>query len=266
MADWNPELYNRFRRYRAEPFEHELTRLEFGDTQKILDLGCGSGENTIELARRAPRAAVVGLDSSPAMLDTAAKLHANLGPEIRARLSFVLADIRNYGADSEYSLVISNAALQWTGDHRAVLAACLRVLRPGGTLVIQMPANYLETAQRTILAIAREEPWREALAGVNVPSRIVSEPEEYSSMLTELGFDAVDCYYRPFHHPMSCPADIVEWSRATALRPFLNALAEERHADYLAALTRRLEDEYGTRGPLKFNFRRIFLWARRRGN
>jgi trans-aconitate 2-methyltransferase len=263
MADWDPELYNRFRRYRAEPFEHELTRLTLTDGDKILDLGCGSGENTIELARRAPRAAVVGLDSSPAMLDAAAKLHAKLPPETRARMSFVLADIRTYDADAGYTLVISNAALQWTRDHRAVLAACFRVLRPGGRLVVQMPSNHVETAQRTILAMAHDEPWCGALGGVNLPSRIVAEPEEYRAMLAELGFDAVDCYYHTFQHPMSCPADIVEWSRATALRPFLNALPQARHADYLAALTRRLENEYGTTGPLTFNFRRIFLWARR---
>ncbi|MGH7948214.1 MAG: methyltransferase domain-containing protein [Candidatus Binataceae bacterium] len=263
MADWDPELYNRFRRYRAEPFEHQLSRVTLSDSEAILDLGCGSGENTIELARRAPRSRVVGLDSSPAMLDAAANLTAKLPPEIRERLTFVLADIRTYDPDTEYSFVISNAALQWTRDHRTVLAACFHVLRPGGKLAVQMPANYIETAQRTILAIANEEPWRAALDGVNVPSRIVAEPEEYRAMLTELGFDEVDCYYHTFHHPMSSPADIVEWSRATALRPFLNALPQERHAEYVEALTRRLEREYGTAGPLTFNFRRIFLWARR---
>ena len=52
MTDWDPELYNRFRRYRAEPFEAILQRLELGAGERIVDLGCGSGENTVELARR----------------------------------------------------------------------------------------------------------------------------------------------------------------------------------------------------------------------
>jgi transcriptional regulator GlxA family with amidase domain len=34
MADWDPELYNRFRRYRAEPVEHILSRLQLGDAEK----------------------------------------------------------------------------------------------------------------------------------------------------------------------------------------------------------------------------------------
>lgn len=51
--------------------------------------------------------------------------------------------------------------------------------------------------------------------------------------------------------------------RATALRPYLGALPADRHADFIAELTRGLEHGYGTRGPLVFEFRRLFLWARR---
>ena len=65
MADWDPELYNRFRRYRAEPVAHILSRLEFSDNEAILDLGCGSGEHTIELARRSAHGSARGIDGSP---------------------------------------------------------------------------------------------------------------------------------------------------------------------------------------------------------
>jgi trans-aconitate methyltransferase len=37
MADWDPELYNRFRRYRAEPVEHILSRLQLADNELIID-------------------------------------------------------------------------------------------------------------------------------------------------------------------------------------------------------------------------------------
>ena len=68
MADWDPELYNRFRRYRAEPVEHILSRLELADNEAIVDLGCGSGEHTIELARRSPHGSARGIDGSPARM------------------------------------------------------------------------------------------------------------------------------------------------------------------------------------------------------
>jgi trans-aconitate methyltransferase len=47
------------------------------------------------------------------------------------------------------------------------------------------------------------------------------------------------------------------------LRHFLEVLPASRHDEFIAELTRRLEDAYGTRAPLIFHFRRLFLWARR---
>lgn len=265
MADWDPELYHRFRRYRAEPVELIFRHLRFarGVEERIVDLGCGTGEHTIELARRSGGHAR-GIDSSPAMIDKANELRAALDPELRARVAFVREDIRDFAAESEYTIVFSNAALQWLGDHRAVLAACFRALTPGGEMAIQMPANEHETAQATLTAMAADPAWRERLGGAATPSREnVMPPERYRELLTEIGFAESDCRYHTFGHPMSGPAEVVEWSRATALRPFLNRLPPETHDEFIADLTRRLEAGYGTSGSLTFNFRRLFIFARR---
>jgi trans-aconitate 2-methyltransferase len=78
-----------------------------------------------------------------------------------------------------------------------------------------------------------------------------------------IGFADVDCYYETFHHPMANPAAIVEFCRATAMRPFLDRIPGTRHAEFIATFTHRLEQAYGTSGALVFNFRRLFLWGRR---
>ncbi len=263
MADWDPELYNRFRRYRAEPFAAIMARLEFGGAERIIDLGCGSGENTAELGRRCAGGAAVGLDSSPAMIDRACKLREALEPALRGRLRFVLGDIREFSARREYSMVLSNAAFQWLTGHREVFARCFQALAPGGRLVVQMPANDHETALTTIDALAHEQPWRARLASIRLPSSTVAAPAGYLRMLGEIGFAGVDCYYHTFHHPMGAPAEIAAWCRATALRPYLDPLDAVARESFVAALTARLEQAYGTRGPLTFNFRRLFIWARR---
>src|SRR5271157_4853010 len=109
MADWNPELYNRFRRYREEPFLAILERLKLRGDESIIDLGCGSGENTVELARRVPRGRAVGIDSSAAMIDAANKVLEGVEPEVRGRIRFELGDISAFNAAGEYSVVFSNA-------------------------------------------------------------------------------------------------------------------------------------------------------------
>ncbi len=263
MADWNPELYNRFRDYRAEPFNWILHRLPLSDKESIADLGCGTGENTVKLARRCPEGVVTGIDSSPAMLARAQELRRRLPPDLASRISFIQADFRQLESDREYSIIVSNAALQWASDHREVLSHWYRALRPEGRMVVQMPANHHETAQLTLSELARESRWRSTLGDVAVPSHRVSAPEDYREMLAALGFEAIDCYYHIFQHPMESAAAIVEFCRSTTLRPFMERLAPEQQPAFVEEFTHRLEQAYGTSGPLTFNFRRLFLWARR---
>jgi len=56
------------------------------------------------------------------------------------------------------------------------------------------------------------------------------------------------------------------WSRATVLRRYVDLLDAARREPFIEALTARLERAYDTRGPLTFNFRRLFIWARRPAN
>jgi len=264
MTDWDPELYNRFRRYRAEPVEAILDRLEFGPDDRIVDLGCGSGENTVELARRTARGSALGVDSSLAMIERADALRSTLDAELAARVRFELADIARFAAREQYTLVFSNAALQWISDRRSVLAACYRALVPGGRLVVQMPANQQETYHVVLRQLIGEKPWRSMIrAGATPLHQDVEEPKRYRRWLAELGFVDVDCYYQTFNHPMRSPAEIVEWCRATTLRPLMEALPEDRRESFIECWRARLEQAYGTTGSLMFPFRRLFVWGRR---
>jgi len=261
MSDWDPELYNRFRRYRAEPVEHILSRLKLRDDEKIIDLGCGSGENTLELARRSARGTAMGVDGSPAMVEAARKV-LDIEPELKRRVSFELMNVAEFHGEREYSLIFSNATFQWIPDHKKLFAACFEALRPTGTIVVQMPANETETAKMEIGRLAREAPWNTMLGGRD---RAFHEepPEFYAAMLKQIGYDGIDCYHLTFHHPMDRPGDVVQWYKSTGLRPFLDKLPKERHDEFLGQVTERLVAAYGTAGPMTFDFKRLFIWGRR---
>src|SRR3984957_10161653 len=211
MADWDPELYNRFRRYRAEPVGHILSRLRLAGDEKIIDLGCGSGENTLELARRSPHGAALGVDGSPAMIEAARKLLDADMAEFKRRVSFELVDVPEFRADRAYSLIFSNATFQWIPDHRALFASCFEALRPGGTLVVQMPANETETAKREIGRLRGAGPWNTIMLGGRRRTFHEEPPEFYGAMLAKLGYDRIDCYHLTFPHPMDRPAEVVQW-------------------------------------------------------
>ncbi len=241
-----------------------FARLVLDRAEKIVDLGCGTGEHTVELTRRSLAATVLGIDSSGAMIGRASALRDSLSAELKPRIRFALTDMRDFNGDGDYDIIFSNAAFQWISDHPAMLTQCLRALRPGGVLAVQVPANDRETAQVTIHALANEPHWRAALSAVRTPSdRYVQSPDEYRAMLSAIGFNDIDCFYHTFHHPMGSPAEVVEWSRATVLRLYLDQLSTDRGTEFVTELTRRLELGYGTSGALNFEFRRLFLFARR---
>jgi trans-aconitate 2-methyltransferase len=263
VADWDPELYNRFRRFRAEPVEAILQRLAISDRENIADLGCGPGENTIELARRSQYGSALGIDSSQAMIDRALENRAQLDPAVAARLRFELGSVADFSGRGEYTLVFSNATLHWLSDHRGIFRRCFDALAPGGKMVVQMPANDGETAKLAIHQLAGESPWREKLAGAEDALVPVPPPGHYREMLGELGFDQLDCYYQTFAHPMQSPLEVIEWYSSTGLRPYLLALDDGDRAGFVAALAERLKAAYGTGGAMTFHFRRLFIWARR---
>lgn len=267
MPDWDPELYNRFSGYRSEPVTMMLGHLQLGPRERIVDLGCGTGEHTAKLARHCSEGHVTGIDSSPAMIERALKLRETLDSELRQRLQFELADFCNFEADREYTVIFSNAALQWVSDHRRILTAAYSALRDQGRLAIQMPANEHETAQLTMRQMATEAGWSGMLRRVRTPSdENVLPAAAYAEMLARIGFSEVSCFYHTFQHPMRNPTEVVEFCRSTSLRRFLDPLPSAQQSAFIAELTQRLETAYGTAGSLTFSFRRLFLLGRRRDN
>jgi len=99
--------------------------------RSILDVGAGTGEATLALARRYPKARTIALDFALAMLQRARRR----GPW-RRRLRCLCGDAERLPlADRSVDLIFSNAALQWCNDLDEVFREFLRVLSPGGLLM-----------------------------------------------------------------------------------------------------------------------------------
>src|SRR5262249_34136585 len=143
---------------RSRPFFDLLALVEPAPAMRVVDLGCGTGELTREMHRRLGAAETLGIDSSPAML---AKAAAFAGDGLR----FERADIAGFDAPAGFDLVFSNAALQWLPDHEALFARLARLVRPGGRLAAQMPANFDHASHQAADEVAREAPFRDALGG-----------------------------------------------------------------------------------------------------
>src|SRR5690349_16305400 len=112
MNAWNPALYESGH---AFVFQHGRALVELLAPQpgeQILDVGCGTGQLTNEIAQSG--AQVRGIDNSAAMIEQAAKNY----PEI----AFRQGDVRELPFQNEFDAVFSNAVLHWVKDAEGAAA------------------------------------------------------------------------------------------------------------------------------------------------
>ncbi len=169
---WDPEAYARNGAFVHGMAGGVLEWLAAQPGERILDLGCGDGQLTVQIA--ATGATVTGVDASPQMAAA-------------ARARGVAADEASAESlpypDQSFDVVFSNAVLHWARDQDAMLAEVRRVLRPGGRFVAEMGGHGNIAAVRVALAAVLAH-WGLAGDGNYYPT-----PDEYARRLRGQGFE-----------------------------------------------------------------------------
>lgn len=110
--------------------------------QSLLDVGCGPGTITVDLAARVAPGRVVGIDASPQVVEEARSLVSSSGPAAVGNVSFEVGDLFALDVeDGAFDVVHAHQVLQHVGDPVAALAELKRVCRPGGTVAVR-DADY----------------------------------------------------------------------------------------------------------------------------
>ena len=256
MADWNASLYLRFADERTRPARELLARVHLERVGRAVDLGCGPGNSTELIAERWPEAALAGIDTSDDMLATARKRL----PDAR----FEKADVSTWRAEAPVDLLFANAVLQWLPDHERLLPALVAQLAPGGVLAIQMPDNLDEASHVLMRETAAEPDFVGKLGPVAAGRDRLPATDTYYDCLVRAGA-AVDIWRTTYHHVLADAAAIVDWVRATGLRPFLDPLASQEQAAFLASYQAKIAKAYPPRadGKVLLAFPRLFVVAAR---
>jgi trans-aconitate methyltransferase len=223
---WDAALYERRHsfvwKYGAEVIE--LLAPQPGE--RILDLGCGTGQLTAAIA--AAGASVVGLDRSPTMIEQA---HKNY-PE----LQFVVADAADFAFAEPFDAVFSNAALHWMREPAPVAACVWRALRPGGRFVAEFGGKGNIAAIHGALY--------HAIAATGSPATRELEPRyfpsigEYATLLEAQRFTVT--YATLFDRPTPLEGGAEGLRNWIAM--FANDFLAEIPADKRTDVVRRVED------------------------
>jgi len=248
---WNPDKYHQFQTQRSAPFDDLLELVEIRPWLKVVDLGCGTGELTHQLADTLPDSDVLGLDSSPQMLERTQEYE-------RPSLHFELGDLAKL--EGQWDLILSNAALQWSENHEELIPYLFKHLNPGGQIAVQVPSNHGGPTHLIIREVAGREPFRTIL---NEWIRLspVLPIETVASLLFQEDAQDILAFDKIYPHVLENADAIIDWISGTALVPYFERLGELKDS-FLEELRGELHAKFPGE-TVFYPFRRTFFSARK---
>jgi trans-aconitate methyltransferase len=243
---WDPSLYagnGRFVAVLAGPLVDSL-QPRAGD--RVLDLGCGDGFLTQRIGESG--ATVVGVDSSPQMIEAAKERGVDARLINGEALPF----------HDEFDAVFSNAALHWMSDHDAVLAGVYRALKPGGRFVAECGGQGNIAAIRVaLLAVLTAR----GIPADRIENNQFFSPVEYRAKLEKQGFLVEEITLTP--RPTPLESGIAAWL-ATFRRSVLELLPQAERANAIEQVVSLLKPVLSDqRGHWTADYVRLRFLARR---
>ena len=248
---WNPEQYSLFSDHRLRPAIDLLSQVPSHAPSVIYDLGCGTGNVTALLSQHWNEAVVIGIDSSEDMLAKAKREHPSI--------EWKVGDIAEFSPTSKGNLIFSNAALHWLDDHEKLFPKLLEQLRPGGVLAVQMPNNFSAPSHEALYDLAQSEEWIDRLGSLVRPAP-VHNINWYFDLLSPLA-DKINIWETTYFQVLKGRDAVLEWTRGTALRPFLAVLDGNEVGAFESQYAERLMEAYPVRrdGSTLYPFSRLFI-------
>jgi trans-aconitate 2-methyltransferase len=233
--EWDAATYDSLPLPHLEWGRRTLGRLGLSGHERVLDLGCGTGRDTVALLDRLPRGRVVALDGSLSMLG---RLRARLDglPEgDRERVEVVHADITGprLPVAGEVDAVTSVATFHWIPDHAALFSAVAAVLRPGGAFVAECGGlGNIASVSAAVDAVLGPQPAVWNFAGV----------EETERRLRDAGFTDVEVGLVPDPARLEPGTQLLSYLLVVVLGGQLERLPAEEREPFVEAVAARLPE------------------------
>ncbi len=186
---WNAQEYSQFSSSQQLWARETIAKLNLHPKEHILDIGCGDGKVTAEIALQVPNGSVTGVDNSESMIELAQIKYPS---KIYFNLTFQLVDAKNLNFNEQFDAVVSNAALHWVDDHVKVLTGIYKSLIPGGRLLLQMGGKgNVEEVITVFNEMITLPEWKEYFSGVKFPYYFFSV-NEYQDFVSHAGFKSAN--------------------------------------------------------------------------
>jgi trans-aconitate methyltransferase len=235
---WNAKDYAQHSSGQERWARELIPLLDLRPDDRVLDVGCGDGRVTAEIARLAPQGSVVGIDSSADMI-----AHARTAFSSIANLTFEQRDALTLEFDNAFTAIFSNAVLHWIRDQRTVVHRIARALRSSGRALIQCGGRG--NAQGVIdsfTSVAARDRWSTHYVQFQSTYAFYSD-REYAGWLEEAGLTIDELRLIPKDMIHSDVAAFKGWLR-TAWHPYTSHIPESARDEFIDEVTREYVHAY----------------------
>ncbi|KIQ23299.1 trans-aconitate methyltransferase [Flavobacterium sp. MEB061] len=252
---WNPEIYNKFKNIRYQPFYDLIDFIKPMESMKAIDLGCGTGEQTAILADKFPNANFLGVDSSDEMLEQSKSLET-------ANLHFKKATTEETIESGEkWDLIFSNAALQWSNDHEILFPKLIELVNPKGQFAVQMPVQPENKLNKILSELVDEEPSKSYLNGFKRDSPVLSI-DDYAQILFDGGLEDIQIMQKVYPIIANDHETLYNFISGSALIPYIERLDGDERTLFIKTYKERIAAEF-PKLPAIYSFKRILLYGKK---
>jgi trans-aconitate methyltransferase len=202
-----------------------ITKIRLKGNETVLDIGCGDGKITAEIAKKLPDGSIIGVDNSREMIDSANK---NFPQETYKNVLFKLCDAKKLNFNNEFDIIFSNATLHWVENHILVLKGIKKALKKNGKILLQMggKGNAREII-KTVNLIKNKSEWKEYFINFKFPYSFYG-PDKYRILLESIGLEIN--YIKLINKDMTHKGKegLKGWIRTTWF-PYTNRVPENLH-------------------------------------
>lgn len=262
MYKWDAEDYQK-NSFSQQKWARELiSKLELKGNENILDIGCGDGKISAEIASILKDGQVLGIDNSKEMIELARK---DFPATQFSNLKFEIKDAKELDFKSQFDIVFSNAALHWITDHLVVLKGIKRSLKHSGKILLQMggkgnAADILDIVH----SMMNTGKWKKYFEGFNFQYGFYGT-DEYKKWLKEAGLSVIRVELIPKDMIQPGKEELKAWIRTTWL-PYTQKVPIKHRDEFIGELAGKYIEKYpqDTKGQIHINMVRLEVEAKKK--
>jgi trans-aconitate 2-methyltransferase len=163
-----------------------IAKIKLKGNESVLDIGCGDGKITAEIAKELPDGSIIGVDNSEDMIDLANK---NFPYKTYKNVLFKLCDAKKLDFNNEFDIIFSNATLHWVKNHIPVIKGIEKALKENGKILLQMggKGNAREII-KTVNLIKNKSEWKKYFINFKFPYSFYG-PDKYRIFFDNTGLE-----------------------------------------------------------------------------